>query len=47
MNEDVFPIEKGDFPASHVSFQAGVYLHFTIKKSTLHVGKYPKNPGMC
>ena len=21
MNEDVFPIEHGDFPASHVSFQ--------------------------
>ncbi len=24
MNEDIFPIENGDFPASHLSFSGGV-----------------------
>ena len=31
MNEDVFPIEHGDFPISHVSFQ-GWYQHWQLQK---------------
>ena len=26
MNEDVFPIEHGDFPASHVSFRVCIWV---------------------
>ena len=44
MNEDVFPIEKWDFPACHVSLQ-GVYEHFiclfpTVKYYSLETGMF-------
>ena len=34
MNEDVFPIEHGDFPTSHVSFQ--VVFSGNSKTAALH-----------
>ena len=37
MNEDVFPIEHGDFPASHVSFVGGVSLVDDFYSTWIHV----------
>jgi len=45
MNEDVFPIEHGRFPASHVSELRGVsvrYRLFYLKKSVINT--YPEDP---
>ena len=38
MNEDVFPIEHGDFPASHVSELRGVECTFNWLKQSLANG---------
>ena len=48
MNEDVFPVENGDFPMSFVSFQTGgvflraLKIHRTkFKMTSLHSGEIP------
>ena len=37
MNEDVFPIENGDFPVRHVSFFRGVTLGIWILVCNHHL----------
>ena len=47
MNEDAFPIENGDFPASHVSELGGVNKQWYVLKNLLiWVDETPTQPGM-
>ena len=41
MNEDVFPIQDGDFPASYVCLPEGIFLSWKSKRWNLGGGLKP------